>query len=177
MLYFYAFGQDEFQELTPMKKAKVTRRPGARENPVLKPSRLRMFIIYVILFGLALLAGFIIRLIFNGFNFDDMNWSTMLIIVFGGAVVMAFMEVPRWTLIVRDGGELLEGTTGAFGARVAIPVKSIDWERTHRSISSRVKIGNNIYVTSIQKLMISPWFFNPRELRRFLESIGYQPPD
>lgn len=160
-----------------MKKAKVTRRPGTREKLVLKPSRLRMFIIYVILFDLALLLGFIIRLIFNGFNFDDMNWPAMLLIVFGGALVMAFMEVPRWTLLVRDGGELLEGTTGAFGARVTIPIKSIDWKRTHRSLSSRVKIGNNIYVTSVQKLMVSPWFFDPGEFRSFLEVIGYQPPD
>lgn len=160
-----------------MRKAKSTRRPATRENLVLKPSRLRMFVIYIILFSLAVVVGFMIRLIFSGFAADDLDWTLYLVVVFGGAVVMAFMEVPRWTLRVLDGGELLEGTTGAFGTRISIPIKSIDWERTHRSISSRVKIGNNIYATSVQRLMVSPWFFDPQEFKSFLESIGYQPPD
>jgi hypothetical protein len=160
-----------------MKKVKLTNRPAPREGLTLKPSRLRMFVIYAFLFALAVLFGLLIRLILSPSAFGDMDWNILFLAVFGGAAVMAFIEQSRWVLRVRKGGELLEGTTGAFGARVTIPIDSIDWERTRRSLSSWLKIGNSIYVTSIQRIMVSPWFFDPHEFSSFIKAIGYIPPE
>jgi len=160
-----------------MKKIKSTRRPGPREGLVLRPSRVRMFLIYSVLFAMAMGVGFLIRFIFSPDSFQNIDWATMGIVAVGGGAVMSFFEHQRWVLRVRDNGELLEGTTGAFGSRVTIPIKSIDWELTRRSLRSWLKIGNSIYVTRMQRVMVSPWFFNPGDFERFLKEIGYTTPE
>ena len=155
-----------------MKKLKVTKRPGSRAGLVLKPSRLRMFAIYALLFGLAIGFGLLLRMMFSPGGIGPVNIPVTLLAVLGGALLMAFIEHSRWTLRVGE-GEQLEGPTGAFGERTSIPLKGIDWARTRRSLSSRLKIGNSIYASANSRVMVSPWFFDPQKFHEFLTAIGY----
>ena len=159
-----------------MKKVKVTKRPSARADLVLRPSRLRMFLIYIVLFALAIGFGLIIRLLVNQGEFTlgwvQDNWVAGAGIIFGGAALMAFIERNRWVLRVPD-HELLEGPTGMFGERITIRLDEIDWERTQRSLSSRLKIGNAIYGPDRARILVSPWFFEPEGIRELFSAIGY----
>jgi hypothetical protein len=158
-----------------MKKVKVTQRPSGQDDFTLRPSRLRMFGIYIVMFTVALAAGLLLRMLVNGDGFSmefiQQNWPTGVGVVILGAATLALIERSRWTLRVIGGG-LLEGPTGAFGERLGIPLQEIDWERTRRSLSSRLKIGNAIYANSRQRIMISPWFFAPAEIKELFSRIG-----
>ncbi|MBE0699243.1 MAG: hypothetical protein IH586_20160 [Anaerolineaceae bacterium] len=161
-----------------MKKMKVTRKPQSRQEYVLHPSRVRMVIIYAIFFTVAVAIGIIIRLVVNQGNasmgelFSD--WATNLAIVIGGAVVFALLDYSRWTIRV-VGGENVEGPSGALGTRALLPLKDIDWERSGRSLRSSLKIGNAIYTIGRQRILISPWFYEPGSFSEFLDRIGYGP--
>ncbi len=158
-----------------MKRAKVTKKPAARPDLVLRPARLRMFGIYLVLFGLAIGAGLLIRQLVSQDAFSEgwlqNNWLTAVGIIVGGSALMAILERGRWTLRLLN-GDKLEGPSGAIGERVVIPAGEIDWERTRKSLNSRVKIGNGIYAAN-RRILVSPWFFDPREFRSLLEKVGY----
>jgi hypothetical protein len=160
-----------------MKKAKVTKRPTAREDLTLRPSRLRMFLIYIVLFALAIAAGQLIRLVLypsegtTGWLVE--RWPVTLGIIVGGAALMALLERNRWTLRLVN-REQLEGPTGAFGERIRIPLSEINWERTRRSLNSRVKIGNGIYGLERRRILVSQWFFEPEGLHEMLRALGYE---
>ena len=158
-----------------MKKGKATRRPSAQAEIVLRPSRLRMFLIYIVLFALAIGLGLLIRLLFDRGSLTlgwlQQSWLTGAAIIFGGAALMAFIERSRWVLRVLE-HQRLEGPTGMFGERVEIRLDEIDWERTLRSLSSRLKIGNAIYGPSRARILVSPWFFEPEAVRELFHAIG-----
>jgi hypothetical protein len=161
-----------------MKKVKVTRKPHSRQEYVLHPSRVRMALIYAAFFAMAVVIGIVIRLIVNRENanlgelFND--WATNLAIVVGGAVLFALLDYSRWTVRVQ-GGETVEGPSGALGTRSLLRLDDIDWERSGRSLRSRVKIGNAIYTIGRQRILISPWFYEPTLFSEFLDQIGYNP--
>ncbi len=159
-----------------MKKVKVTRRPG-RVDYILLPNRLRMFIIYFILFTLAVVFGFLIRFLLYRTGLDSdwllTNGPTILGLIILVAAVVPFIERRRWTLRVA-GGEKVEGPTGAFGDRMAIPLREINWDRTRRSLTSGFKLGNAIHGPDRDRILVSPWFYNPGQFREFLKAIGFE---
>jgi hypothetical protein len=161
-----------------MKKVKVTRNPQSRQDFLLRPSRVRMALIYAAFFSLAVIVGMIIRLIAyrENLNFAALidGWAVNLGIVIGGSVLFALMDYPRWTIKVL-GGENVEGPSGAMGMRSLLPLGEIDWERSGRSLRSRLKIGNAIYSVGRQRILISPWFYEPGLFAEFLDRIGYSP--
>jgi hypothetical protein len=158
-----------------MKKPKPTRRTSKQAEYVLRPSRLRMTLIYILIFSIAMGIGILIRFILDGgvYNPDRLfgDWQTNALIIFGGAIVFALLDYRRWTIRVLD-GERIEGPSGAFSQRQAFPIKDIDWTRTRRSINSRLKIGNGIYTDSRQRILISPWFYDPQQFQEFAQRIG-----
>lgn len=161
-----------------MAKYKTSRTNRAPSEFVLFPSRVRMTIIYAVLFTLALMIGLLIRAAFSGWSFDlggiwD-EWYLNILLIFGGALVFAMIDYNRWTIRVRD-NESVEGPTGAMGERALLPIKNIDWDRTRRNLNSRLKIGNAIYTQSGQRILISPWFYAPARYHEFLSEIGYTP--
>jgi hypothetical protein len=159
-----------------MKKIKVTRRPQTRQDFILFPSRVRMTMIYAVLFALAVLLGIVIRLFAyrDNLNLDVIleGWVVNLGIVVGGAVLFALLDYTRWTIRVL-GGEKLEGPSGAMGSRAQMLLDDIDWERSGRNLRSRLKIGNAIYTSGRQRILISPWFYDPKLFAEFLERIGF----
>jgi len=160
-----------------MAKAKVTKRPVQRQDLTLQPSRLRMFLVYLVMFTLAIAVGLLIRLLVNRGAFTLLwmqeNWPAGVGIIFGGSALMALIERSRWTLRVL-GRDRLEGPTGLFSERIVIPRDEIDWERTRRSLTSPLKIGNAIYGHGRTRVMVSQWFFKPDELRELLGLLGYK---
>lgn len=159
-----------------MKKVKVTKRPKAQSEFVLQPSRLRMIVIYALLFMLAYGIGLLIRYIISGgtLEFDRLreDWLLDVLVIFGGPVLLAFLDYKRWVIKVQ--GDQLEGLSGPFGDRSTFTTQEIDWTRTGRSLSSRVKIGNGIYANANRRILISPWFYRPADYRTFLDLIGYE---
>ena len=159
-----------------MKKVKVTKRPSARGDLLLQPSRLRMFGIYVVMFSVAIGIGVLLRMATSqesATGWFGENWPMTILIIVGGAALLALIERGRWTLRVLDGRQL-EGPSGAFGERYVFPADQIDWGRTRRSLSSRLKIGNAIYSKDNRRIVISQWFFEPEALREFLTRLGYR---
>lgn len=160
-----------------MAKAKVTKRPAQRQDYTLQPSRLRMFLIYLVMFALAILLGLLIRLVF--YRGEDLlaylreNWVAGAAITVGGSLVMALVERSRWTLRV-VGRSQLEGPTGLFSERIVIPINEIDWERTRRSLDSWLKVGNAIYGQGRTRVIVSQGFFKPEELKELLALLGYK---
>ena len=158
-----------------MKKVKVTKRPKTQTEFVLKPNRLRMFLIYMVLFILAYGVGTVLRYILTGGDLDlermGEDWLIDVLIVFGGPVLLALLDYNRWVIKYQE--NQLEGLSGAFGERSVFPIREIDWKRTARSLSSRVKIGNGIYAQTSRRILISPWFYNPGDYKTFLDLIGY----
>lgn len=135
-----------------------------------------MFLVYIVLLTLAIGIGFFIRFLFYHDSFTS-AWLTsnapiFLVLILVGSVLITFMEYKRWIIRVED-GDKVEGPSGAFGERLSIPLKEIDWARTHRSLGSWFKFGNAIYVSPRVRILISPWFFNPGRFREFLDAIGY----
>jgi hypothetical protein len=161
-----------------MKKVKVTRKPQSRQDFLLQPSRVRMATIYAIFFALAVIAGMVIRLFAYRENANlaliTQGWETNLAIVVGGSVLFALMDYSRWTIKVLN-GENIEGPSGAMGARALLPLSEIDWARSGHSLRSRLKIGNAIYTNERKRILISPWFYDPKPFAEFLERIGYDP--
>jgi hypothetical protein len=159
-----------------MKKIRSAKQSGKKNNFILRPNRLRMGLIYAFFFGVALVIGILIRFILDGGVFNPQSlfgdWRINFAIVFGGAVLFALLDYSRWTIRIL-GGEQLEGPSGAFGDRQIIPISEIDWTRTGRSLGSRFKIGNGIYARSRQRILISPWFYNPPDFDQFAQLIGY----
>ena len=159
-----------------MQKAKVTRRAKALNEFILKPNRLRMFIIYTLLFILAYGLGLLIRYAINPteFNLERLkeDWLIDILIVFGGPILLALLDSQRWIVQIK-GGDQLEGLSGAFGERATFAVKDIDWVRTRKSLSSRLKIGNGIYSQTRKRILISPWFYTPDAYQEFLKIIGF----
>ena len=158
-----------------MAKIRVTKRPT--QDFILKPNRVRMFLIYIILFALAIVLGTGIRWLLYRDTLTPGWWSNngtiAVVIIVVGALLMSVTEYSRWTLRV-VGGNTIEGPAGMFGSREALSIAAIDWERTRRSLSSWLKIGNAIYDVSRQRILVSPWFFTPREFREMLDLIGYR---
>jgi hypothetical protein len=158
-----------------MKKPKPTKKIGKQADFVLKPSRLRMALIYALMFGIAVSVGILIRFIMDGGVFDAQrlfgDWQMNALIVLGGAIVFAMLDYRRWTIRVL-GGERVEGPSGAFGERQVFSISDIDWTRTRRSMNSRLKIGNGIYTGTRQRILISPWFYDPENFREFAERLG-----
>src|SRR5690606_5004404 len=97
-----------------MKKIKVTKRPAARGEITLQPSRVRMFLVYIVLFALAIAAGQVIRWVLYREDITQPwmggNWMVAGGIVLGAAALMALLERNRWTLRV-IGRERVEGPT------------------------------------------------------------------
>lgn len=158
-----------------MKKIKVTKRPGT--NFILRPSRVRMFLVYIVILTLAMSASLLFQYIFGRSNFGP-EWYKKdsliyLLVILGGAVLITLFEYSRWTLRVEN-GEQVEGPSGAFGERLVIPVKEIDWARSRRSLDSWLKFGNAIYSSPRRRILVSPWFFDPAQFREFLRAIGYE---
>lgn len=157
-----------------MKKVKVTKKPGT--SFILRPSRVRMFLVYVVILALAIGAGLTIQFLFRR-NSLRPDWfmtdgPTYLAIILGGASIISLMEYSRWIIRVED-GDTVEGPSGAFGERLSIPLKEIDWQRTRRSLNSWLKFGNAIYSSPRRRILISPWFFRTAQFREFLTAIGY----
>ena len=157
-----------------MTKTKVTKRPSPRGDITLQPSRLRMFLIYVVLFSLAIGIGLVIRLLMNQLDVTGgwfaENWPSGVGIIIGGAALLSFIERSRWTLRLLE-GRRLEGPSGAFGERLVIPAEEIDWVLTQRSLGSWLKIGNAIYGKERKRIIVSQWFFDPEKLRDLLGRI------
>lgn len=135
-----------------------------------------MFAVYVVVFALAILFGSGIRWIFNHDTFGP-SWlanqgPVTVAIIAVGAGFMSLTEYSRWTLRF-NGSDMLEGPSGVFGDRLAIDIHNIDWKATRRSLTSWLKIGNAIYGPARQRILVSPWFFNPGEFRELLEQIGF----
>lgn len=160
-----------------MKKVKVTKRPGPQGELIVLPSRLRMFLIYMVMFSLAIGIGLLLRLAVDRESFTaewlSSGWISWLGVVIGGAALMALIERSRWKLRVVE-RDKLEGPTGAFGERLVIPFNEIDWPRTQRSLSSKLKIGNAIYGRGRQRIIVSQAFFDPAALSELLRAIGYK---
>ncbi|HEX9017802.1 MAG TPA: hypothetical protein VF806_01360 [Anaerolineaceae bacterium] len=160
-----------------MAKIKVSKRPSPGGDITLLPSRLRMFLVYLVLLAVALAVGLALRFLVNRGGFTatwlEENWPAGLIITFGGSALLAFIERNRWKLRVLD-GDRIEGPTGTFGERIVIPVDEIDWTRTLNSLRSWLKIGNAIYGSARVRIIISQWFFHPNELKELLKAIGYE---
>lgn len=133
-----------------------------------------MFLIYMVLFALAIGAGVLLRLATNresvGGWFME-NWPMTIIIIVGGAALLSIIERSRWTLRVLD-GRRLEGPTGAFGERSVMPAEQIDWEKSKRSLGSRVKIGNAIYGRDGRRIVVNQWFFDPEKFQTILDMIS-----
>lgn len=161
-----------------MKKVKVTRRPQSHQDFTLRPSRVRIAAVYAFFFAIAVMLGMLIRVIAyrENANLSGLaeDWLTNLAIVMGGAVLFALLDYSRWTMRVL-GGEKLEGPSGALGARSQIALDEIDWQRSGKSLRSRLKVGNAIYSLGRQRILISPWFYEPALFTEFLELIGYSP--
>jgi hypothetical protein len=159
-----------------MKKRKVTRKPRSLEDFTLRPSRVRMVVIYALFFSLAVLAGMLLRLLFNrqGLSLGELysDWLVYLAVVVGGAVAFSLMDYSRWTILVL-GGKRIEGPSGAMGNRSILDLNQVDWIRTRRSLDSRLKVGNVIYTIERQRILISPWFYSPAAFSEFLDRIGY----
>jgi hypothetical protein len=158
-----------------MAKIKAPKRAVA--DFILKPNRLRLFLIYLLMFVLALILGYGIRWIFYRDTFtqeflQNQGAGTALLII-GGALLLSFTEYSRWTLRIIN-RNVLEGPTGMFGDRLRMPIETIDWKRTQRSLASRFKIGNAIYGEDRQRILVSPWFFNSGQFSELLELIGYE---
>lgn len=160
-----------------MTKAKIARRPAQRQDLTIQPSRLRMFLVYLVMFTLAISLGLLIRVAVNpgetSLAYFQENWVPGVAIILGGSLLMAVIERSRWTLRVL-GRNQLEGPTGLFSERITIPADEIDWERTRRSLESWLKIGNAIYGSGRTRVMVSQWFFNPEELKELLGMLGYK---
>ncbi len=136
-----------------------------------------MFLVYLVILSLAIGTGLLIQFLFRRDSFGP-GWLqtdsiTYLAIILAGSLIVSLMEYPRWTLRV-EGGEKVEGPSGAFGERLSIPVKEIDWMRTRRSLTSWLKFGNAIYVSPRERILVSPWFFDQGKFREFLAAIGYE---
>lgn len=159
-----------------MKKPKLARKPLSHGEFTLRPSRVRMAVIYAAFFALAVLAGMLIRLVFNrqGLKLEELygDWALYLAIVIGGAILFALMDYSRWTIRL-VGGDRVEGPSGAMGSRSWFDLGDIDWGRTQRSLGSRFKVGNAIYSVERQRILISPWFYPPASYAEFLDRIGY----
>lgn len=160
-----------------MKKSQATRRAG--ETLILRPSRVRMFIIYVIILGLAMGASILFQYLFSRGSYD-VGWlqndiPRFVLILLGGSLLITLLEHARWTMRVED-GDRIEGPSGIFGQRLTIPLREIDWERTRRSLNSRLKFGNAIYSLRQDRVLVSPWFFDPAQFREFLSAIGLDRP-
>ncbi len=159
-----------------MKKVRAARKSQSRSDYSLRPSRVRMALIYAFFFALAVMFGMLIRVVFNNENaspaelFSD--WGPNLAIVVVGAVLFAMIDYSRWTIRVQ-GGEQIEGPSGGMGRRMILPLEEIDWKRTRRSLESRLKIGNAIYTFDGQRILISPWFYPPGNYSELLDLIGY----
>lgn len=159
-----------------MKKVRAARKSQSRLDYSLRPSRVRMALIYAFFFALAVMFGMLIRIMANNENaslaqlFSD--WGPNLAIVVGGAVLFAMIDYSRWTIRLQ-GGDELEGPSGGMGRRMVLPLEEIDWERTRRSLESRLKIGNAIYTVDGQRILISPWFYPPGSYAEFLDQINY----
>lgn len=158
-----------------MKKVKVTKRPKMQEF-VLRPSRLRMIAIYIFLFALALGVGFLIRLVINPGSLNlaelEKSWIAYVAILLGAPILLAVMDFRRWTLRILD-GDRVEGPAGPFGERLAIGLDEIDWERTKRSLSSWLKMGNAIYASRRERILLNPWFYPSQTYVEFLDLIGF----
>ncbi len=158
-----------------MPRYKVTRRPSARPDTVLKPSLWRMTLIYAILFVVAIGIGLLIRALITRENLVvswlQENWPVTLVALFGGSALLSLAERSRWSLRL-VGGDRLEGPSG-FGERVTLHLAEIDWKRTRRSLSSRMKIGNGIYDNERNRILVSPWFFDPAKFREMMAMLGY----
>ncbi len=157
-----------------MKKVKVTKKPGT--SFILRPSRVRMFLVYIVILALAIGAGLTIQFLFRrnslGPDWFVTDGPTYLAIIVGGAIIISLMEYSRWIIRV-ESGDTVEGPSGAFGERLSIPLKEIDWQRTRRSLNSWLKFGNAIYSSPRRRILISPWFFSPARFREFLSMVGY----
>jgi hypothetical protein len=160
-----------------MNKSKPAKRVNKKADFILRPNRLRMGLIYAFFFGLALAIGTLIRFALDGFAFNSQSlfgdWRINLLIVFGGAALFALLDYRRWTIRVL-GGDRLEGPSGALGDRQVLPIADIDWTRTRRSLGSRLKVGNGIYAGPRNRILISPWFYNPADFAQFAEIIGWK---
>jgi len=162
----------------PAKFKKTTHKPVSYQEFVLRPIRWRMALIYAGFFALAVFAGMLIRLATNSGQeaFSELfnDWYINLAIVVGGAIIFALLDYPRWTIRV-VGMDRIEGSTGAFGERVALPLKDMDWPRSRKSLNSRMKVGNAMYTVTGKRILISPWFYDARHFQEFLDRIGYRP--
>jgi hypothetical protein len=129
------------------------------------------------MFTLAILIGLVIRLLVNQGEstqaYLQENWPSGVLIIVGGSALMTVIERSRWTLRVLE-RDKLEGPTGLFNERVVIPKNEIDWERTKRSLSSRLGMGNAIYGAGRLRVIVSQWFFNPDDLKELLGMLGYK---
>jgi hypothetical protein len=158
-----------------MKKPQAANLRSVRSEAVLKPSRLLMFLNYILLFTIAVTVGLGVRWLVNREGFGQNWWSengllTLAVVVFS-SLLIAVVDHGRWTLRIINGSQL-EGPTGALGDRLVIPLREIDMDRTRKSLRSRLKIGNGIYANSRQRILISPWFYRPAEYRNFIREIG-----
>lgn len=135
-----------------------------------------MFLVYIVILALAIGVGLIIQFLFRHNSFSP-DWlmadgPTYLAIILGGAIIISLMEYSRWIVRVED-GNTVEGPSGAFGERLSIPLKEIDWQRTRHGLNSWFKFGNAIYSSPRRRILISPWFYHPAQFREFLTAIGY----
>lgn len=136
-----------------------------------------MFLIYLILFVLAYGFGILLRLIFNSGAadfpalFDD--WYLDVGIVVGGAFLLALVDFRRWTVRVLNGDQL-EGPAGPFGERMAVPLKTIDWARSSKSLMSGFGMANGIYTIDRQRVLFNRWFYAPDSLQEFFKQIGFR---
>lgn len=156
--------------------ARTSGRPKSQLEFILRPSRWRMMVIYTVLFALAVVFGLLIRVALSGGTsvqavFGD--WYINLGIVVAGAVLFAWIDYGRWTMRVQ-GGQQVEGPSGAFGDRAVLQLKDINWPRSGKSLRSRIKIGTAIYTHAGKRILISPWFYEPARFREFLDKIGYR---
>ncbi|NLG97268.1 MAG: hypothetical protein GX491_07905 [Chloroflexi bacterium] len=158
-----------------MKRVKVTKQK--QREFTLRPSRLRMFVIYLVLFVFAYGFGILLRLIFNNGAadfpafFDD--WYLDAGIVVGGAFVLALVDFRRWTVRIMNGDQL-EGPAGPFGERLAVPLRNIDWTRSTKSLKAGLGMANGIYTIDRQRVLFNRWFYAPNSLQEFFDRIGFR---
>ena len=111
-----------------MKKVKVTKKPKSTQEFILKPNRLRMFSIYMLLFAAAYAFGLVIRYAISGgtLAMDRLgeDWLVDALIIFGGPVLLALVDYKRW--IVKFQGSQLENLSGPFGEHATFATKDID---------------------------------------------------
>jgi hypothetical protein len=162
------------KDLPAVTKIKIPKRTGA--SLIIRPSRLRMIGVYIIILTIAISVGLAIRFLLSHESVT-LDWLQsdalpLAAIIIGGSVFISFLEYSRWTLRVEN-GDSVEGPAGAFGERMTLSLKEIDWVKTHRSLDSWLQFGNGIYSTPRRRILVSPCFFKPAEFREFLSAIGY----